>query len=88
MLLGPVMSLVSNCDDTHVIEVGVFEQRAGGGGERLSSTFVKPPAPRPPLGFPVWLESKTDGPNGRWTGTDALPSAVNPDSHEPVLINL
>lgn len=65
MLLGPVMSLVSNCDDTHVIEVGVFEQRAGGGAERLSSTFVKPPAPRPPLGFPVWLESKTDGPNGR-----------------------
>lgn len=55
--------------------------------DSLSFLFVRLLALVHPLGFPMWLDRKTDGPNG-WIDRDALPLAVNLDSHEPERIHL
>lgn len=66
-LFASVMSLGPNCNDSHVIKVGGFERgewrRAPHGPIVLS--ICQAVCPRPPLGFPVWPQSKTDGHNGR-----------------------
>lgn len=69
-LLGPVMSSGPNCNDSHVIKVGGLGQRARGERRRaplglIILSICQTVCPRPPLGFPVWLQSKTDGRSGR-----------------------
>lgn len=80
------LCVICNCKGSHVTDVGCFEQKAR--GDSLSFPFVKLSALSHPWVVPCGRRARQMDITDRQTDRDALPSAVNSDSHEPDVMNL